>query len=49
MSNFTQMLKKVEDGTYQLFYPVDDKKAKLPLFDAAHSLDLLQNCVLDCN
>ena len=35
MSNFTQMLNKAEDGSYQLFYPVDGKKAKFPLFDAA--------------
>ena len=36
MSNYLQMLRKSEDGsTFQLFYPVDPKKAKFPLFDAA--------------
>ena len=34
MSNFTQMLTRAEDGSYQLFYPVGNK-AKFPLFDAA--------------
>lgn len=34
MSNFTQMLVRAEDGSYQLFYPVG-KQAKFPLFDAA--------------
>ena len=29
------MLKKGDDGTYRLFYPVDGAKAKFPLFDAA--------------
>ena len=36
MSNYSQMLRKGDDGTYQLFYPVDGKKARFPLFDAAH-------------
>lgn len=35
MSNFTQMINKAEDGSYRLFYPVDGKNAKFPLFDAA--------------
>lgn len=35
MSNFTQMLIKA-DGSVQLFYPVDGKKSKFPLFDAAN-------------
>lgn len=35
MSNFTQMISKAADGSYQLFYPVDGKKSKFPLFDAA--------------
>ena len=35
MSNYAQMMQKGEDGNYQLFYPVDGKKAKFPLFDAA--------------
>lgn len=35
MSNFIQLLKKTQDGEYQLSYPVDGKKAKFPLFDAA--------------
>jgi uncharacterized protein YbjT (DUF2867 family) len=35
MSNYTQMLTKAADGSYQLFYPVDGKKTKFPLFDAA--------------
>lgn len=34
MSNFTQMLNRAEDGSYQLFYPVSND-AKFPLFDAA--------------
>lgn len=34
MSNFTQMLSRAEDGSYQLFYPVG-KQAQFPLFDAA--------------
>jgi uncharacterized protein YbjT (DUF2867 family) len=34
MSNFTQMLNRAEDGSYQLFYPVG-KQALFPLFDAA--------------
>jgi hypothetical protein len=34
MSNFKQMLKRAEDGTYQLSYPVGTQ-AKFPLFDAA--------------
>lgn len=34
MSNFTQMLNRAEDGSYQLFYPVG-KQAQFPLFDAA--------------
>lgn len=34
MGNFTQMLVRAEDGSYQLFYPVG-KEAKFPLFDAA--------------
>ncbi|KAK1765278.1 hypothetical protein QBC33DRAFT_455696 [Phialemonium atrogriseum] len=46
MSNFTQMLKKAKDGTYQLFYPVDGKKAKLPLFDAAHDTGLFVKAAL---
>lgn len=35
MSNFTQMITKGEDGSYALYYPVDGKKSKFPLFDAA--------------
>lgn len=38
MSNFSQMFRKAEDGTYQLFYPVDGKKAQFPLFDPASDL-----------
>ncbi|KAI8649649.1 NmrA domain-containing protein [Fusarium keratoplasticum] len=34
MSNYIQMLRKEEDGSYTLAYPVGDK-AKFPLFDAA--------------
>ena len=34
MSNFTQMLNRAEDGSYQLFYPVSND-TKFPLFDAA--------------
>jgi uncharacterized protein YbjT (DUF2867 family) len=41
MSNFTQMITKANDGTYQLFYPVDGKKAKFPLFDAANDTGML--------
>jgi uncharacterized protein YbjT (DUF2867 family) len=33
MSNLKQMLKRAEDGTYQLSYPVSTQ-AKFPLFDA---------------
>ncbi|KAL2832863.1 NAD(P)-binding protein [Aspergillus cavernicola] len=40
MSNFTQMLNKADDGSYQLFYPVDGKKSKFPLFDAAQDTGL---------
>lgn len=43
MSNLTQMLSKAEDGTYQLFYPVDGKKAKFPLFDAAKDTGMAFN------
>ncbi|KAJ5190700.1 uncharacterized protein N7498_009685 [Penicillium cinerascens] len=39
MSNFTSMLKRAEDGSYQLFYPVG-KQAKFPLFDAAKDTGL---------
>jgi uncharacterized protein YbjT (DUF2867 family) len=35
MTNYLQMLKKGDDGTYQLFYPVDGAKARFPLFDPA--------------
>lgn len=34
MSNFTRLLNRAEDGSYQLFYPVG-KQAKFPLLDAA--------------
>lgn len=34
MSNYIQMLRREEDGSYTLAYPVGDK-AKFPLFDAA--------------
>jgi uncharacterized protein YbjT (DUF2867 family) len=37
MSNFTQMLNRAEDGSYQLFYPVG-KQALFPLFDAAQDM-----------
>ncbi|CDM28291.1 NmrA-like [Penicillium roqueforti FM164] len=39
MSNFTQMLSRAEDGSYQLFYPVG-KQAQFPLFDAAQDTGL---------
>ncbi|CAI7628464.1 hypothetical protein N7533_008606 [Penicillium manginii] len=39
MSNFTQMLNRAEDGSYQLFYPVSNE-AKFPLFDAAQDTGL---------
>lgn len=35
MSNYLQMFQKGEDGSYQLYYPVDGKTARFPLFDAA--------------
>lgn len=41
MSNYTSMMNKAEDGTYQLFYPVDGKKAKFPLFDAAKDTGMI--------
>ncbi|UKZ74694.1 hypothetical protein TrVFT333_002364 [Trichoderma virens FT-333] len=46
MSNFTRMLNKSEDGSYQLFYPVDGKKAKFPLFDAAKDTGLFVKATL---
>jgi uncharacterized protein YbjT (DUF2867 family) len=45
MSNFTQMLNKAEDGSYQLFYPVDGNKAKFPLFDAAKDTGMTFQCL----
>lgn len=41
MSNFTRMLNKSENDTYQLFFPVDGKKAKFPLFDAAQDTGMI--------
>jgi uncharacterized protein YbjT (DUF2867 family) len=35
MSNFKTMLRKADDGTFQLFYPVSED-AKFPLFDAVN-------------
>ncbi len=35
MSNLTQVLRKSDDGTFLLFYPVGED-AKFPLFDAAN-------------
>ncbi|PGH15380.1 hypothetical protein AJ80_05564 [Polytolypa hystricis UAMH7299] len=46
MSNYTQMITKGEDGVYQLFYPVDGKKAKFPLFDAAEDTGLFVKACL---
>ncbi|PCD38703.1 hypothetical protein AU210_007168 [Fusarium oxysporum f. sp. radicis-cucumerinum] len=46
MSNFTQMISKAADGSYQLFYPVDGKKSKFPLFDAAKDTGLFVKGVL---
>ncbi|OJJ89300.1 NmrA/HSCARG family protein [Aspergillus glaucus CBS 516.65] len=45
MGNFTQMLTRAEDGSYQLFYPVG-KQAKFPLFDAAQDTGLFVKAVL---
>ncbi|KAJ5600423.1 hypothetical protein N7450_001490 [Penicillium hetheringtonii] len=45
MSNFTQMLTRAEDGSYQLFYPVGNK-AKFPLFDAAQDTGLFVKVAL---
>jgi uncharacterized protein YbjT (DUF2867 family) len=45
MSNFTQMLNRAEDGSYQLFYPVSNE-AKFPLFDAAQ--DTGKACTFIC-
>ncbi|CAI7614404.1 unnamed protein product [Penicillium discolor] len=45
MSNFTQMLVRAEDGSYQLFYPVG-KQAKFPLFDAAQDTGLFVRAAL---
>jgi uncharacterized protein YbjT (DUF2867 family) len=44
MSNFTTMLKKADDGAYQLFYPVDGKTAKFPLFDTAQDTGMSHEC-----
>ncbi|KAL4821426.1 hypothetical protein BDW67DRAFT_150740 [Aspergillus spinulosporus] len=40
MSNYTQMLRKGDDGTYRLFYPVNGSKAKFPLLSAADDTGL---------
>ncbi|CAI7667964.1 hypothetical protein CBS147355_9703 [Penicillium roqueforti] len=45
MSNFTQMLNRAEDGSYQLFYPVSNE-AKFPLFDAAQDTGLFVKAAL---
>lgn len=37
MSNYLQMLRKNEDGSYALAYPVSSQ-AKFPLFDAAEDM-----------
>lgn len=44
MSNFTQMLSRAENGSYQLFYPVSNK-AKFPLFDAVQDTGKTLNLV----
>ncbi|RHZ66421.1 hypothetical protein CDV55_106805 [Aspergillus turcosus] len=46
MSNLTQMIKKGENGVYQLSYPVDGQKAKFPLFDAAKDTGLFVRAAL---
>ncbi|KAH9203996.1 hypothetical protein DL95DRAFT_398871 [Leptodontidium sp. 2 PMI_412] len=46
MSNFTQMITKAGGGSYQLFYPVDGKKTKFPLFDAANDTGLFVKATL---
>lgn len=46
MSNFNHTLRKAEDGSYQLFLPVDGKKAKFPLFDAAHDTGMYTSNLL---
>ncbi|KAJ5984452.1 hypothetical protein N7481_006551 [Penicillium waksmanii] len=45
MSNFIQMLKRAEDGSYQLFYPVGNE-AKFPLFDAVQDTGLFVKVAL---
>ncbi|CAI7572424.1 unnamed protein product [Penicillium bialowiezense] len=45
MANFTQMLVRAEDGSYQLFYPVGND-AKFPLFDAAQDTGLFVKAAL---
>ncbi|KAJ6108190.1 hypothetical protein N7523_009513 [Penicillium sp. IBT 18751x] len=45
MSNFTSMLKRGEDGTYQLFFPVSNQ-AKFPLFDAADNTGLFVKALI---
>ncbi|CAI7612241.1 hypothetical protein CBS147355_9713 [Penicillium roqueforti] len=45
MSNFTQMLNRSEDGSYQLYYPVSND-AKFPLFDAAQDTGLFVRAAL---
>ncbi|KAE8149365.1 NAD(P)-binding protein [Aspergillus avenaceus] len=46
MNNYLQMFRKGDDGTFQLFYPVDGAKAKFPLFDAASDTGLFVKAVL---
>ncbi|CAG7931582.1 unnamed protein product [Penicillium olsonii] len=45
MSNFFQMFNQAEDGSYQLFYPVNND-AKFPLFDAAQDTGLFTKAAL---
>ncbi|GAB1208948.1 hypothetical protein APSETT445_007713 [Aspergillus pseudonomiae] len=44
--NVADMLRKGDDGTYQLFYPVNGAKAKFPLFDAASDTGLFVKAVI---
>lgn len=46
MKNLTTMIRKGDDGVYQLVYPVDGNKAKFPLFDAAKDTGLFVNAAL---
>lgn len=41
MSNFFEMIRKNEDGSFGLFFPVNGDKARVPVFDAAEDTGML--------